>query len=141
MTVTAFIVGTVILGVLILVSAFVVAGAVTGASKAGEGETALRQPEMSYFDEYEAADYIGVSAEEMAAMREQGLLSGIFVEITASEECGEEEYYDEDEDGNEIVRTRPAYDTVTRFIYSKKLLDEALLKLIKDGKELDLRSM
>lgn len=121
MTTVAFIIGMIILGVLTLVSAFVIAGAITNASgKGGSAESdapVLRQPEMKYFNDYDTADYLGISVSELAEMRKAGLLDGVFATLLSSET-----EYDE-----------------SRYIYSRELLDKRMNDMMKDGKTIDIR--
>lgn len=140
MTVTGFIVGVIILGLLILISAFVVAGAITVASKETPEEPVLRQPEMKYLNEYDASDYLGITPEELEVLRAQGKLKGAFITIESVEDDGEEEYFDVDDNGNEVIDRRPVFRDTTRYLYSREMLDEKMAEMLREEKTLDLRS-
>ena len=121
MNTAAFIIGMIILGILTLISAFVVAGAVTNASsKANSAEAdapVLRQPEMKYFNDYDTADYLGISVSELDDMRKAGLLDGTFVTLLS----GESEFDER------------------RYIYSRELIDKRMNDMMKDQKTIDIR--
>ncbi len=140
MSTISFIIGMLILGILTLISAFVVAGSVTvsGKNKSSD-EPVLRQPEMKYFNDFDTADYLGITVAELEAMRDNDLLDGVYTTILTTDPNGVEEYYDVDASGREVIRTRPANVDAVRYIYSKELLDQRMNDIMKDGKTLNLR--
>jgi hypothetical protein len=128
----------IILGILFLAAAFIVAGAVTGASSSWEEKPPVfKHPELMFFNHFEAADYLAISVEELNMMVEKELLDGVFVAITSMTETGEEPYYDYDENGKEIVLSRPVIEPVTRYVFSRKKLDERMLEIFAKGNHLD----
>ena len=138
MTSLAFIVGTLIIGICLIGGAFIISGAVTGAAAVSKESSpqALQQPTLSFLTEYDAADYIGISLNELDYMRGEGMLDDTFIAVTSLEQTGEEEYY-ETVDGVETVRTRAVKSPVTRFLFNRELLDERLLELIKEGQHIN----
>lgn len=138
MTPTAFIIGTLILGICIVAAAFVLSGAVTGAAAAAKESApqALQQPTLSFLTEFDAADYLGVSLNELDYMRGEGMLDNTFVAVTSMEQTGEEEYYAM-EDGVEVIKVRPIMAPVTRFLFNRQLLDERMLEIIKQGQHVN----
>lgn len=139
MSTVAFIIGMLILSIFTLVAAFIIAGAITAAGSKNNGDSALRQPEMKYFNDFDAADYLGITTAELQALREQNVLDGVFSTILTTDEGGTEEYYDVDSAGREVVRTRPVTVDAVRYVYSKELLDARMNELMKDGKTLNVR--
>ncbi len=140
MSTITFIIGMLILGLLTLISAFVIAGAVTVSGKGKNAdEPVLRQPEMRYFTDFDTADYLGITVDELAALREKELLDGVYVTVLSTDPNGTEEYYDVDSTGREVIRTRPATVETVRCIYSKELLDARMNEIMKDGKTINLR--
>lgn len=140
MSTISFIIGMLILGLLTLISAFIIAGAVTvsGKNKSSD-EPVLRQPEMKYFNDFDTADYLGITVEELTALRENELLDGVYTTLLTLDPNGTEEFYDVDSTGREIISTRPATTEAVRYIYSRELLDERMNEIMKDGKTLNLR--
>lgn len=138
MTPLAFIIGTLIIGLCLVAAAFVISGAITGAATAAKESTpqALQQPMLSFLTEYDAADYLGVSLNELDYMRSEGMLENTFVAVTSMEQTGEEEYCAV-EDGVEVIKTRPIMSPVTRFLFNRQLLDERMLENIKQGKHVN----
>lgn len=138
MTSLAFIVGTLIIGICLIGGAFIISGAVTGAAAVSKESSpqALQQPTLSFLTEYDAADYIGISLNELDYMRGEGMLDDTFIAVTSLEQTGEEEYY-ETVDGVETLRTRAIKSPVTRFLFNRQLLDERLLELIKEGQHIN----
>ncbi len=139
MSTVTFIIGMLILGIFALVAAFVIAGSITAAGSNSNGNSTLSQPEMKYFNDYDAADYLGITVAELQALREQNVLDGVFSTILTTDEGGTEEYYDVDSAGREIVRTRPVTVDAVRYVYSRELLDARMNELMKDGKTFNLR--
>ncbi len=140
MSTISFIIGMIILGIFTLVSAFVIAGAITSSGKdSAENAPVLRQPEMKYFNDFDAADYLGITTDELALLREQGILDGVYSTILTVDPNGTEEYYDVDSTGREVVRTRNVTMEAVRFIYSRELLDDRMNEMMKDGKTVNLR--
>lgn len=133
-----FMVGVVVLGVAILGAAFIITGSLGGRPERAEGDStpAMEQPPLSYFTEFDTADYLGVSLKELDYMRENGLLEGSFIGITSLEKTGEEEYYDF-VDGIEVIKTRPVISNITRYIFSRDLLDKKMAALIGDGQAIN----
>lgn len=129
-----FLIGIAILGVSVLGAAFVITGSMGGQeTKSTDGETpAMAQPPLSYFTEFDTADYLGISFKELDYMRESGILDGSFVGITSLEKTGEEEYYDF-VDGMEVIKTRPVISSITRYIFSRELLDKKMTDMISGG--------
>ncbi len=138
MSTISFIIGMLILGIFTLVSAFIIAGAIT-ASGNQKSSGSLRQPEMKYFSDFETADYLGVTVAELEALRNQGILDGTYSTLLTTDPNGVEEYYDVDSTGREIVRTRPVAVDAVRYFYSRELLDSRMNELLKDGKTINLR--
>ncbi len=131
---TAIIVGFIILGLCIVGAAFILSGAITGSASALKEvqPQTLQQPTMRFLTEYDTADYLGVSLNELDYMRSEGLLDGTFLPITGLEKTGETEYCDF-EDGHEVVKTRAVMSNVTRFLFNVELLDKKMLEVIADG--------
>ena len=128
------IIGFIIVGVCLLGCAFILSAAISGAVSELK-ETApqpLQQPTLKYLTEFDAADYIGVSLQELDYMRAEGMLDGSFMAVTSLEQTGEEEYTDI-VDGVEVLKTRPVMSNVTRFLFNCQLLDQCILDLIKSG--------
>ncbi len=138
MTSVAFIIGTLIVGICIVAAAFILSGAVTGAAAASKESApqSLQQPTLSFLTEFDAADYLGVSLNELDYMRGEGMLENTFVAVTSMEQTGEEEYYAM-EDGVEVVKVRPVMSPVTRFLFNRQLLDERMLEIIKQGQHVN----
>lgn len=135
----AFIIGVILLGVLVIGAAFVVAGAVSAPGKDEESSAVLRQPEIKYFNDFEAADYLCISIAELNSMREKGLLKGTFITLRTTDDGSSEQYYDVDSNGNEVVRSRPTRRDTIRCIYSIEALDERMRELLEDGDIIDAR--
>lgn len=131
-----FIVGMLIFGLCVLGAAFVISAAIAGSTKSGAGSATLQQPALTFFTEYDASDYLGVSLKELDYMRESGMLDGTFMSVTSLEKTGEEEYA-EIVDGVEVRKIRPIMSNITRYLFNKSLLDEKMLEIIKAGRELD----
>ncbi len=138
MTSVAFIVGTLIIGFCLIGAAFIISGAVTGAAAASKESAPqpLQQPTLSFLTEFDAADYIGISLEELEYMRGEGMLDDTFIAVTSLEQTGEEDYYTT-VDGVETRKTRPIMAPVTRFLFNRELLDVRLLELIKEGQHVN----
>lgn len=139
MSTISFIIGMLILGVFTLISAFVIAGAITVFGKSKGSDPVFGQPEMKYFNDFDTADYLGITVEELEAMREQKLFDGVYTTILTTDPNGVEEYYAVDSTGREVVRTRPATVDAVRYVYSKDLLDQRMNELLKDGKNINVR--
>lgn len=140
MSTISFIIGMLILGILTLISAFIIAGAITVSGKGRNAdEPVLRQPEMKYFNDFDTADYLGITVEELEALRNNELLDGVYTTILTVDNNGTEEYYDVDANGQEVIRTRTATVEAVRYIYSRELLDARMNDIMKDGKTLNLR--
>lgn len=127
-----------ILGICAVGAAFIISGAITGAAAAAKESApqSLQQPMLSFFTEFDAADYLGISLNELDYMRGEGMLDNTFVAVTSMEQTGEEEYYAM-EDGLEVIKLRPVMAPVTRFLFNRQLLDERMLQLIKEGKHVN----
>lgn len=137
MNTAAFIIGIIILSISIVGAAFLlVSGMAAGRGKKDSSTMSLQQPMLNFLTEYDAADYLGVSLNELDYMRLNGMLQGSFVSLTTLEQVGEEEYYDI-VDGVEVVKTRPVMSNVTRYIYHREVLDTCMLQLMKDGSAID----
>ena len=138
MTSLAFIIGTLITGLCLVAAAFIISGAITGAAAASKESApqSLQQPTLSFLTEFDAADYLGVSLNELDFMRGEGMLDNTFVAVTSMEQTGEEEYYAM-EDGVEVIKVRPVMSPVTRFLFNRQLLDERMLELIKQGQHVN----
>lgn len=138
MTSLAFIIGMLILGICVVGAAFILSGAIAGAAAASKESApqVLQQPMLSFFTEFDAADYLGISLNELDYMRGEGMLDETFVAVTSMEQTGEEEYYAM-EDGLEVIKLRPVMSPVTRFLFNRQLLDERMLQLIKEGKHVN----
>lgn len=138
MTSFAFIVGMLILGICAVSAAFIISASITGAAATAKESApqSLQQPMLSFFTEFDAADYLGISLNELEYMRGEGMLEGTFVAVTSIEQTGEEEYYAM-EDGLEVLKLRPIMGPVTRFLFNRQLLDERMLQLIKEGKHIN----
>lgn len=137
MNTAAFIIGIIILSISIVGAAFLlVSGMTVGRGKKDSSTMSLQQPMLNFLTEYDAADYLGVSLNELDYMRVNGMLQGSFVSLTTLEQVGEEEYYDI-VDGVEVVKTRPVMSNVTRYIYHREVLDNCMLQLMKDGSAID----
>ncbi len=140
MSTISFILGMLILGILTLISAFIIAGAITVSGKSKNAdEPVLRQPEMKYFNDFDTADYLGITVEELESLRNSELLDGVYTTLLTVDNNGTEEYYDIDANGQEVIRTRPATVEAVRYIYSRELLDARMNDIMKDGKTLNLR--
>lgn len=138
MTSLAFIFGMLILGICCVGAAFIISASITGAAAAAKESApqSLQQPMLSFFTEFDAADYLGISLNELEYMRGEGMLDNTFVAVTSIEQTGEEEYYAM-EDGLEVIKLRPVMSPVTRFLFNRQLLDERMLQLIKEGKHIN----
>ncbi len=134
----AFIIGMIILGLCIVVAALVLSGAINGAASALKESTpqSMQQPTLTFLTEYDAADYLGISLNELDYIRSEGLLEGAFIAVTSLEQTGEENYVDY-EDGVEVSKTRPVMSNVTRFLFNRQLLDEKMMEAIRDGKHIN----
>jgi len=138
MTPVAFIIGTLITGICLVAAAFIISGAITNAA-ASTKESApqpLQQPTLTFLTECDAADYLGISLNELDYMRSEGMLDNTFVAVTSLEQTGEEEYYAK-EDGVEVLKVRPVMSHVTRFLFNRQLLDERMLELIRQGQHVN----
>lgn len=138
MSTAAFIIGIIILSLSIVGAAFlIVSGTFAGSSGKKESTPmALQQPMLNFLTEFDAADYLGVSLNELDFMRVNGMLEGAFISLVTLEQTGEEEYYDI-VDGVEVVKTRPVMSNVTRYIFNREVLDQNMLKLMKDATTID----
>lgn len=136
MTAWVFIAGLFILGVAVIGAALIVTAGLSaqgsGASGGRDPVSPMSQPTLAFFTEFDTADYLGVSVKELDYMRENGMLDGSFVAVTSLEKTGEEDFYDF-EDGIEVVRKRPIFSSITRYLFNRALLDEKMLELIKSG--------
>ena len=137
MSTAAFIIGVIILSISVVGAAFLIVSAlsVNGGKKEG-GPMALQQPMLNFLTEFDAADYLGVSLNELDFMRVNGMLEGAFLSLVTLEQTGEEEYYDI-VDGVEVVKTRPVMSNVTRYIFNREVLDQSMLNLMKDATIID----
>lgn len=135
---TAIIIGFIILGVCLIGCSFILSGAVTGAAAALKNTDTqmLQQPTMNFLTEFDAADYLGLSLNELDYMRSEGLLENTFIAVTSLEQTGDEEYSTY-EDGVQVTKVRPVVSPVTRFLYNTQLLDKRMLELIKDGQHIN----
>lgn len=127
------------MGICVVGGALILAGAIAGAGAFGaknHGTQALQQPMLAFLTEFDAADYLGVSLNELDYMREHGMLAGAFLPVTSLEQTGEEEYYDI-VDGLEVVKVRPVMSNVTRYLFHRELLDRKVLEMMKDGRNLN----
>lgn len=138
MSTTAFIIGMIILGLCIVVAALLLSGSISGAAAALKESSpqTLQQPTLSFLTEYDAADYLGISLNELDYIRSEGLLNGAFIAVTSLEQTGEETYHDY-EDGVEVTKTRPIMSNVTRFLFNRQLLDEKMMEAIKEGSHIN----
>ena len=138
MNTAAFIIGIIILGASIVVSAFLIVSAlsVSAGDKKSGGSVSLQQPMLSFFTEYDAADYLGVSLNELDFMRLNGMLKGSYMAYITLEQTGEEEYIDII-DGVEVTKTRPVRSNVTRYIYNRDVLDKCVLELMSKETTID----
>ena len=134
----AFIIGMIILGLCVVVAALVLSGAINGAASAlkESAPQSMQQPTLTFLTEYDAADYLGISLNELDYIRSEGLLEGAFIAVTSLEQTGEENYVDY-EDGVEVGKTRPVMSNVTRFLFNRQLLDEKMMEAIRDGKHIN----
>jgi len=134
----AFIIGMLILGLCCVGAAFIISASIAAAAATAKESApqSLQQPMLSFFTEFDAADYLGISLNELDYMRSEGMLDGTFTAVTSVEQTGEEEYYAM-EDGLEVVKLRPVMSPVTRFLFNRQLLDERMLQLIKEGKHIN----
>ena len=135
---TAIIIGFIILGICVIGAAFILSGAITGAATAlkNNENPVLQQPTMRYLTEFDAADYLGVSLNELDFMRSEGLLDNTFIAVTSLEQTGEESYNTYD-DGVQVSKNRPVMSSVTRFLFNTELLDKRMLELINDGQHIN----
>ncbi|MBE6760462.1 MAG: hypothetical protein E7554_10350, partial [Ruminococcaceae bacterium] len=138
LTTAAFIIGMIILGLCVVVAAVVLSGAINGAASALKESSpqSMQQPTLTFLTEYDAADYLGISLNELDYIRSEGLLEGAFIAVTSLEQTGEESYVDY-EDGVEVGKTRPVMSNVTRFLFNRQLLDEKMMEAIRDGKHIN----
>lgn len=138
MSTAAFIIGMLILGLCVIVAAVLLSGAISGAASAlkESAPQTMQQPTLTFLTEYDAADYLGISLNELDYIRSEGLLDGAFIAVTSLEQTGEESYVDY-EDGIEVSKTRPVMSNVTRFLFNRQLLDEKMVDAIKDGKHIN----
>ncbi len=138
MTSFAFIIGTLIIGLCLVAASFIISGSITGAAAASKESApqSLQQPTLSFLTEFDAADYLGISLNELDYMRGEGMLDNTFVAVTSMEQTGEEEYYAM-EDGVEVIKVRPVMSPVTRFLFNRQLLDERMLEIIKQGQHVN----
>ncbi|MBQ6796541.1 MAG: hypothetical protein IJP10_00860 [Clostridia bacterium] len=137
MSTAAFIIGVIILSISVVGAAFLIVSALSvNTGKKENGPMALQQPMLNFLTEFDAADYLGVSLNELDFMRVNGMLEGAFLSLITLEQTGEEEYYDI-VDGVEVVKTRPVMSNVTRYIFNREVLDQSMLNLMKDATIID----
>lgn len=137
MSTAAFIIGVIILSISVVGAAFLIVSALSvNTGKKENGPMALQQPMLNFLTEFDAADYLGVSLNELDFMRVNGMLEGAFLSLVTLEQTGEEEYYDI-VDGVEVVKTRPVMSNVTRYIFNREVLDQSMLNLMKDATIID----
>lgn len=134
----AFIIGMIIVGLCLVVGALILSGAINGAAAAlkESAPQSLQQPTLTFLTEYDAADYLGISLNELDYIRSEGLLDGAFIAVTSLEQTGEEEYADY-EDGVEVTKVRPVMSNVTRFLFNRQLLDEKMMEAIRNGSHIN----
>ena len=67
MSTTTFLIGAAIIGVCLIAAAFILSGAVTASARALKESTpqTLQQPTLAFLTEFDAADYLGVSLNEL----------------------------------------------------------------------------
>lgn len=135
---TAIIIASVIVGLCLIGAALIISSGVAGAaaSMKESAPQALQQPTLKFFTEFDAADYLGVSLNELDYLRSEGLLDGSFMAVTSLEQTGEEEYTDI-VDGIQVVKVRPVMANVTRFLFNRELLDEKVCNIIRDGRHIN----
>lgn len=128
----------IILGLCLIVAALLLSGAISGAATALKESTPqpLQQPTLAFLTEYDAADYLGISLNELDYIRSEGLLDGSFVAVTSLEQTGEEDYIDVI-DGVEVANSRPVMSNVTRFLFNRQLLDEKMVEAIRNGSHIN----
>lgn len=138
MSTAAFIIGMIILGLCLVAAALILSGSITGAATAlkESAPQSLQQPTLTFLTEYDAADYLGISLNELDYIRSEGLLDGAFIAVTSLEQTGEEAYADY-EDGVEVTKVRPVMSNVTRFLFNRQLLDEKMMEAIKNGSHIN----
>ncbi len=134
----AFIIGMIILGLCFVVAALLLSGAINGAAAALKESSpqSMQQPMLTFLTEYDAADYLGISLNELDYIRSEGMLDGSFVAVTSLEQTGED-YYMDFEDGVEVKKSRPIMSNVTRFLFNRQLLDEKMMEAIKNGQNIN----
>jgi|GEM_PF-2001697 len=134
----AFIIGMIILGLCLVAAAFMLSGAINGAAAALKESSpqSMQQPTLTFLTEYDAADYLGISLNELDYIRSEGMLDGSFVAVTSLEQTGED-YYVDFEDGVEVRKSRPIMSNVTRFLFNRQLLDEKMMEAIKSGRNIN----
>ncbi len=138
MSTAAFIIGMVILGACLVTAALLLSGAINGAAAAlkESAPQSMQQPTLTFLTEYDAADYLGISLNELDYIRSEGMLDGSFVAVTSLEQTGED-YYVDFEDGVEVRKSRPIMSNVTRFLFNRQLLDEKMMEAIKNGQNIN----
>lgn len=134
----AFIIGMIILGLCLVAAALLLSGAINGAAAAlkESAPQSMQQPTLTFLTEYDAADYLGISLNELDYIRSEGMLDGSFVAVTSLEQTGED-YYMDFEDGVEVRKSRPIMSNVTRFLFNRQLLDEKMMEAIKNGQNIN----
>lgn len=128
----------IVLGLCVVIASLLLSGAISGAASALRESTpqSLQQPTLTFLTEYDTADYLGISLNELDYIRSEGILDGAFIAVTSLEQTGEETYADY-EDGVEVIKTRPVMSNVTRFLFNRQLLDEKMTEAIRNGNHIN----